>query len=61
MSNQKPELYDEVKHKKNETAGTVIAKYKIGETIYLDVRGTEDKIFYKTPAKNWTVTQKYVP
>lgn len=36
----------------NDISGYVIAKYKIGEITYIDVR-TETKIYYKTPITNW--------
>ena len=54
-------LQDEVKHKLNDTTGIVIAKFEKdidGEMMmFFDVRG-EDKIYYQTPAANWSVVAK---
>lgn len=58
MIDKEPEFQDEVKHKLCDIAGTVIAVYPGGiETNYLDVRGTDNEIYYKTPANNWVVTK----
>ena len=48
-----PDFQDEVKHKGG-TIGTVIATYTLRGVPYLDVRA-DDRIYYKTPAANWTV------
>jgi hypothetical protein len=62
MSNitEEPECYDEVKHKFNDTTGTVIAKYTMGMVTYLDVRGTDEKIHYASSIGNWEVVRKEV-
>lgn len=52
---ESPECYDQVKHKHNEMVGTVIAKYSIHSVVYLDVRGFDERIYYKTPIDNWEV------
>lgn len=54
-----PDMADEVKHKTDDMAGVVIAKYPGGENSekLLDVRGVNEKIYYGTPAKNWEVTR----
>jgi hypothetical protein len=54
-----PEYQDEVKNVKNDTAGTVIAKYTIEGKTYLDIRSTEEKVYYATPIENWTVVKQY--
>lgn len=46
-------LQDEVKNLHNETTGTVIAKYKLFGLTYIDVRGSDDKIYYNSPVTNW--------
>lgn len=51
------DMLDVVKHKLNETTGTVIAMYSIGGIAYLDVRG-DYRIYYETPKENWTVVSK---
>lgn len=54
-----PEVGDEVKHKLNDTYGKVIAKYPEvynPTVIRLDVRSSEDRIHYNTPAANWVTT-----
>jgi len=56
------ELRDEVKHTLNDTAGIVIAKYTDNAQPAwlrprLDVRGTDDKIYYNTPLVHWLVTK----
>lgn len=60
MSTPRPiALGDEVKHKLNDTYGKVLAVYPMvlgSTTMYLDVRSTEDKIYYTTPAANWETT-----
>lgn len=50
-----PDFQDEVKHKLNDTVGTVIAVYTLSGSRYLDVR-VDRRIYYMTPAANWTVT-----
>lgn len=54
-----PKYQDDVKHKKNEYTGRVIAVHveltPNGPITYFDVRGTDDQIYYHTPAKNWEV------
>lgn len=49
-----PDFQDEVVHTGG-TIGTVIATYTLEGVPYLDVRGLEDRIYYKTLASNWTV------
>lgn len=54
-----PEVGDEVKHKLNDTYGKVIAKFpdlQDASKIRLDVRSSEDRIYYYTPASNWVTT-----
>lgn len=52
-----PKYQDDVKNKKSEYSGRVIAVYEEttdkGSITYFDVRGTNDQIYYHTPAKNW--------
>lgn len=50
-----PEYRDVVKHKRNETTGVVIAKYKLDGLTYLDIRSFEERVYYKTPIENWSV------
>jgi len=57
MIDLNPEYQDEVKHKKNDMVGVVIAKYVEGNVIYLDVRGYDDRIYYRTPMSNWEVVR----
>jgi hypothetical protein len=58
MSILTPDYQDEVQHITNEAAGTVIAIYVIDDVTYLDVT-TDSRVYYKTPAANWKVTEKY--
>lgn len=59
MTNE-PNYQDQVRHKEQKDfSGTVIAKYPIAGLQFLDVRLTNDSIFYKTPAVNWEVTKAY--
>lgn len=53
-----PMVQDRVKHKTSDipTTGVVIAKYKVYDLDFLDVR-IDDSIKYKTPAKNWETIQ----
>lgn len=51
---KEPNYQDEVKNLKNEVSGIVIAAYAIDGINYLDVRGSDDKIYYKTLSSNWT-------
>ena len=57
-SDRIPELQDEVKHKRNDTVGVVIAKLSnpITGQVYLDVR-VDDHIKYATPIENWDVVR----
>ena len=48
-----PNYQDDVKNLNNEYVGRVIAKYTIDGAVYLDVRGDDNQIYYKTPATNW--------
>lgn len=53
-----PELRDEVKHKKNDTVGIVVAKYQsiaLG-VLCVDVR-VGDRIYYTSPIANWEVVR----
>ena len=54
MSTAAPDFQDEVVHTGG-TIGTVIATYERNGIPCLDVRGLEDRIYYGTPAANWTV------
>ena len=50
----------DVKHKTTDVTGVVIAEYRRLDQekpaqIILDVRGDDGKIYYGTPASNWTV------
>jgi hypothetical protein len=55
---QTPSFQDEVTHKLSGVTGTVIATYTSGGVAYLDVRSASyDRIFYKSPAENWTVVR----
>ena len=58
MGLETPKYQDEVKHKRNDTAGTVIANYFLDKEEYFDVRGTDGKIYYFTKAENWVVVNK---
>lgn len=55
MQTKEPNYQDEVKNRLNDSTGVVIAKYTMDGETYLDVRGSEDRIFYHTKAKNWDV------
>jgi len=57
MSTLLPDYQDEVKHINNEAAGIVIAVYEINSVRYFDVRAN-NRIYYKTPAANWTLVSK---
>jgi hypothetical protein len=57
LKDREPELRDEVKHKNHDVIGIVIEKYKMDGYQYLDVRGSNEKIYYQTPAKNWEVVK----
>ena len=52
-----PNYQDEVKHINGDITGTVIAKYVLGLTTYLDVRISEESVKYRTPAENWEVVR----
>lgn len=54
-----PELRDEVKHKKNDTVGIVVAKYPSSNPLIgfrIDVRVGE-RIYYASPIANWEVVR----
>ena len=58
LKDLEPELRDEVKSRiVPDMAGTVIAKYPCEhlEGNFLDIRLFNERIYYKTPAKNWEV------
>ena len=58
LKDLEPELRDEVKSKiVPDMAGIVIAKYSCEhlEGNFLDIRLFNERIYYKTPAKNWEV------
>ena len=57
LKDKEPELRDEVKNKNNDTTGIVIAKYPnfTGTGNLLDVRSSDDRIYYGTPAKLWEI------
>ena len=59
LRDKEPEFRDEVKNKKNDMTGVVIAKYpgKDPGTQLLDIRGANDRIYYGTPAKIWEVVR----
>lgn len=48
-----PHYQDEVKNKKSGYVGIVIAVYVENSAVYFDVRGVDDRIYYRTPANNW--------
>lgn len=52
-----PAYQDEVKHKNGEAVGTVIAVFKTDKSNMLDVRLSDERILYSTPAENWMVTR----
>lgn len=65
------ELYDEVKHKRTGTIGTVISIYsepkipegkksknKTRSTLYLDIKLDNEHIYWRTPAENWEVISR---
>jgi hypothetical protein len=56
---------DEVKHRTGQEVGVVIAKYEEnvgGKNIQvLDIRTSDERIRYATPAKNWEVAKEYEP
>ena len=64
---KEPNLQDEVKHKTAEVSGTVIAKYpgskipnsdpQTHDMEFIDVRGSDEKIYYASPAINWDVVR----
>jgi len=56
---REPTVRDEVKHNTQDYTGVVLAKYpgQVDPTKnYLDVRLDDDKVYYGTPAANWSVT-----
>jgi len=55
MIDKPPECQDDVKHKTDDTTGRVITKYRMNGFDFLDVRGSNDKIYYMTPSENWEV------
>jgi len=60
LKDKEPEMQDEVKFKgkNSDKTGTVIAKYPLGNgNIVLDIRLTEEKIYYASPVGNWEVTK----
>lgn len=59
MNMKEPEFQDEVRHNKTEFFGTVIAKYMEKGIQYLDVRDTSNRIWYHTPAQNWSIVRAY--
>ena len=56
---KEPEYQDVVKSKTSDISGIVIAKYTIEGKNFLDVRGSDDKIYYQTLAGNWETTIAY--
>ena len=53
-----PKYQDEVKHRLNDAAGVVIAKYLYRESMRIDVRSSsEEKIYYTSPIENWEVVR----
>ena len=52
------EYYDHVKHKNNDMTGVVIAIYQRDDVTVFDVKGDDEKIYYKTPAANWTFVKE---
>lgn len=53
-----PEFQDDVRHREQQDeVGVVIAKYPIEGKQFLDVRMSDDRIVYKTPAENWETTR----
>lgn len=55
-SDREPQYQDVVKHRKNDTVGTVIAKYMLNGEQYIDVR-LDDNVRYSSPAANWEVVR----
>lgn len=54
MSTTLPDYQDEAKHINNDTTGVVIAVYVKNGIKYFDVR-TDSRVYYETPAENWTL------
>lgn len=56
-----PEYQDRVKNIKNDSTGTVIAKYPFPtgqlNNIYLDIRLDSGHIWYLSPIENWEVVE----
>lgn len=54
-----PNYQDEVKRRfaDNDSVGVVIAKYSKDGKIVLDIRLSDDRVFYGTLASNWTTTR----
>jgi hypothetical protein len=60
LKDLEPSLRDEVKSKiAQDMVGIVIAKYPgtAEQGNLLDIRLSNEKIYYKTPAKNWEVVR----
>ncbi|MDD4154924.1 MAG: hypothetical protein PHT30_05930 [Bacilli bacterium] len=58
LKDLEPNLRDEVRSKiAPDTTGMVIAKYPVGpkKEAHLDIRLFNEKIYYRSPAKNWEV------
>ena len=54
-----PKYMDIVRSKLNETIGVVIAVYTDEkEVLRFDIRTNEDRVYYGTPAENWTTVSK---
>jgi len=67
LMTKEPEVQDYVKHKTADVTGIVTAKYlgkyiresspEIADMQFLDVRGDDEKMYWKTPAANWDILE----
>lgn len=55
LQSREPQYQDEVKHKKNDATGIVIAKFMLNGKWHIDVRSFAGRIHYNSPVENWTV------
>ena len=60
MERIEPDYLDEVRNTVSGVTGIVDATYVLAGVKYLDVI-VDDEIRYKSPAKNWEITVKYIP
>jgi len=59
-----PDVRDEVKHISQDVIGVVLTKHLGDVTVgqdplkyYLDIRISEENVYYDSPASNWIVTK----